>query len=80
MQAQYDELKFELEDTAHKISDTVEDINSWEFWLIFLLEDLELMAASLDSEHPRKYKILLENLKEDIETKLEKDIWKSQVK
>lgn len=68
-----DELRFTLNEIANLIANEVPDIDRWEPLIIYLLEDLELMAASLDPEHPENYKAMLRQLQRDIETKLKRD-------
>lgn len=79
MLADADDLRSALDDAAHQLSDTVLEIEAWEAWLVYFLEDLEMLAASLDSRHPNVYRTMLERLKDDIETKLEKDTWKNRI-
>lgn len=68
-----DELRFTLNEFANLIANEVPDIDRWEPLLMYLLEDLELMAASLDPDHPENYKAMLRQLQRDIETKLKRD-------
>lgn len=79
MLAYLEGLKFTLDDSAHKLSDTVPEVENWEWWLVYFLEDLELLAASLDAQHPNEYRALLERLKDDIETKLKKGTWETEI-
>lgn len=71
MLARTDELKLTLDDAAHQLSDAVLEIKDWEPWLVYFLEDLEMLAASLDSQHPSGYRELLDRLKDHIELKLQ---------
>lgn len=67
-----DELRFTLNEIANLIANEVPDIDRWESILMYLLEDLELMAASLDPNHPENYRDMLRQLQRDIELKLKK--------
>jgi hypothetical protein len=79
MLADVEDLKATLDETAQQLSDTVLEIENWESWLVYFLEDLEMLAASLDARHPNGYRALLERLKDDIETRLQKDTWKNGI-
>ena len=74
-----EELKSRLDEDAQQLSDMVVEIEDWEPWLVYFLEDLEMLAASLDSKHPHGYRALLERLQDDIETKLRKGTWKNRI-
>lgn len=67
-----DELRFTLNEMANLIANEVPDIESWEPIIMYLLKDLELMAASLDPDHPENYRAMLRQLQRDIELKLKK--------
>jgi hypothetical protein len=79
MLADVEDLRSTLDEAAHQLSDTVLEVQGWEAWLVYFLEDLEMLAASLDSEHPNAYRALLERFKDDIETRLKKDTWKNGI-
>ena len=79
MLADVENLKSTLDEAAHQLSDTVLEIEDWEPWLVYFLEDLEMLAASLDARHPNGYRALLERIKADIETRLQKDTWKNGI-
>lgn len=79
MLADVENLKSTLDEAAHQLSDTVLEIEDWEPWLVYFLEDLEMLAASLDARHPNGYRALLERFKDDIETKLQKDTWRNRI-
>ena len=68
-----DELRFALNEIANLIANEVPEIDRWEAMLVYLLEDLELMAASLDPDHPENYRTMLKQLRRDINMKLKKD-------
>jgi alpha-L-fucosidase len=79
MLADVENLKSTLDEAAHQLSDTVLEIEDWEPWLVYFLEDLEMLAASLDARHPNGYRALLEQLKDDIENKLQKETWRNRI-
>jgi alpha-L-fucosidase len=79
MLADVEDLKSTLDEAAHQLSDTVLEIEDWEPWLVYFLEDLEMLAASLDARHPNGYRALLEQLKDDIENKLQKETWRNRI-
>ncbi|HZD55249.1 MAG TPA: hypothetical protein VE136_00890 [Anaerolineales bacterium] len=79
MYADAEDLKSRLDDAAQQLSNTVLEIVDWEPWSVYFLEDLEMLAASLDAQHPKGYREMLERLQDDIGTKLRKGTWKSRV-
>lgn len=79
MLADTDELKSTFDDAAHLLSNTVLKIEDWEPWLVYFLGDLEMLAASLDPQHPNGYREMLERLKAGIESKLQKGTWESRI-
>lgn len=79
MLADAEDLKSTLDEAAQQLSDTVLEVEDWEAWLVYFLEDLEMLAASLDSKHPNAYRAMLERIKADIETRLQKDTWKNGI-
>lgn len=79
MLAYAEDLKSTLDEAAQQLSDTVLEVEDWEPWLVYLFEDLEMLAASLDARHPNGYRTLLERLRDDIEIKLQKGTWKNRI-
>ncbi|HEY5572574.1 MAG TPA: hypothetical protein VIK64_06105 [Anaerolineales bacterium] len=79
MLADAEDLRLTLDEATQQLTDTVLEIENWEPWLVYFLEDLEMLAASLDARHPNSYRALLERLKDDIETKLQKGTWKNRM-
>lgn len=75
MKVRTDELKLNLDEVANQIADEVQDISRWEAWIVYLLADFELQAASLDPEHPKAYRTMLERLREDIDDRLRRGEW-----
>lgn len=58
-----DELKQKLDDAIHDFVGMVPEVGQWDRWLIYVLKGLELQAASLDAEHPKKFQEMIERLK-----------------
>jgi hypothetical protein len=79
MYADDEDLKSRLDDVAQQLSNTVLEIVDWEPWSVYFLEDLEMLAASLDAQHPKAYRAMLERLRDDIGTKLRKGTWKNRI-
>lgn len=77
MLAQAEDLKLTFDKAAHQLSNAVLEIGDWKPWVVYFLEDLEMLAASLDPQHPDGYRAMLEQLRDDIETTLEKGSWKN---
>lgn len=75
MKVRIDELKMNLDEIANQIADEVHEIARWEAWIVYLLADFELQAASLDPEHPKGYRMMLERLREDIDNRLRRGEW-----
>ncbi|HEY5572473.1 MAG TPA: hypothetical protein VIK64_05595 [Anaerolineales bacterium] len=75
MKVRTDELKMDLDEIANQIADEVQEIARWEAWIVYLLEDFELQAASLDPEHPKGYRVMLERLREEIDGRLRRGAW-----
>lgn len=65
-----------LDDAAHDFAENEPDVDQWDIWLGYLLEGLELQAASLDREHPFAYESMLKRLQGKIESRLKEGIWK----
>lgn len=58
-----DELKQKLDEAIHDFVGMAPEVGQWDRWLIYVLKGLELQAASLDPEHPRKFQAMLERVK-----------------
>ncbi|MEJ2262700.1 MAG: hypothetical protein P8X95_04600 [Anaerolineales bacterium] len=65
-----------LDDAAHDFAGNAPDVDEWDAWLEYLLEGLELQAASLDREHPFSYESMLKRLQAKIENRLKEGVWK----
>lgn len=72
MAGEADELKQLLDDLANQAASLYPDVDVWDQWLAYLLDGLELQAASLDREHPRAYQAMLARLDETIRARLKK--------
>lgn len=70
-----DELKLMLDDIANQLAGAYPHIHDWEQWLLYLLDGLELQAASLDREHPAEYEAMLARLEQAIHDRLKKGAW-----
>lgn len=70
-----EDLKLTLDDVANRFANTSPDINEWQYWLAYLLEGLELQAASLDPNHPESYESLLQRFRDDVNSRLKKGAW-----
>jgi hypothetical protein len=70
------ELGAILDDAAHDFAENAPDVDEWDNWLGYLLEGLELQAASLDREHPFAYESMLKRLQGKVENRLREGTWK----
>lgn len=70
-----EDLKLTLDDVANRFANTSPDIKEWQYWLAYLLEGLELQAASLDPNHPDSFEALLEQFRDEINSRLKKGSW-----
>lgn len=68
-------LKQTLDDTAHEFANVAQDIEKWDNLLVYLLEGLELQAASLDPDHPYDYEAMIARLEERIEARMKEGGW-----
>lgn len=75
MISKVEDLKLTLDDVANRFTSTSPDINEWHYWLTYLLEGLELQAASLDPDHPDSYEAFLERFRDEIKSRLKKGAW-----
>ena len=58
-----DELRQKLDDAIHDFVGMAPEVGQWDRWLIYVLEGLELQAASLDPEHPKKFQAMIERVR-----------------
>lgn len=58
-----DELRQMLDDAIHDFVGMAPEVGQWDGWLIYVLKGLELQAASLDPEHPKKFQAMIERFK-----------------
>ncbi len=70
-----DDLRQTLDDTAHEIAESTPDVEQWDELLVYLLEGMELQAASLDPDHPYDYEAMLERLQDNIGVRLKEGAW-----
>lgn len=75
MTSKTEDLKLTLDDVANRFANTSPDIYEWQYWLAYLLEGLELQAASLDPDHPESYESLLQRFRDDVNSRLKKGAW-----
>lgn len=68
-------LQQSLDDTAHEIVESAPEVEKWEDLLVYLLEGMELQAASLDPDHPYDYEAMLARLQDKIENRLKEGGW-----
>jgi hypothetical protein len=50
-------------------------VEGWDELLVYLLEGMELQAASLDPDHPHDFEAMLEHLRERIAARLKEGGW-----
>lgn len=71
MLREMDTLRRVLDETAKGIDEYTHIVPDWEFWIGFLLEDLEFYAMANDPDHPSQYLNLLKRVRESINRRIE---------
>lgn len=61
--SEVDDLKQMLDDAIHNFVGMAPEVGQWDGWLLYVLKGLELQAASLDPEHPKKFQAMIERFK-----------------
>ena len=75
MNNELEDLQQALDDAAHQIVESAPEVGKWNDLLVYLLEGLELQAASLDPDHPYDYEAMLARLQDKIESRLKDGGW-----
>ena len=75
MNPNLEDLRQALDETTHEIAEAVPDVEGWNELLVYLLEGMELQAASLDPDHPHDFEAMLGHLRERISARLKEDAW-----
>lgn len=75
MDSELENLQQAMDDTAHEIVESAPDVEKWDDLLVYLLEGMELQAASLDPDHPYDYEAMLARLQDRIENRLKEEGW-----
>lgn len=75
MDNELEDLQQALDDAAHEIVESAPDVEKWDDLLVYLLEGMELQAASLDPDHPYDYEAMLARLQNKLESRLKEGEW-----
>jgi hypothetical protein len=75
MDKELEDLQQVLDDTAHEIVESAPNVEKWDGLLVYLLEGMELQAASLDPDHPYDYEAMLARLQDKLESRLTEGAW-----
>jgi hypothetical protein len=70
-----EDLRQRLDEATHEIAEAVTDVEGWDELLVYLLEGMELQAASLDPDHPHDFEAMLGHLRERIAARLKEGGW-----
>lgn len=75
MNDEHEDLRQILDETTHEIAEAAPDVEAWNELLDYLLEGMELQAASLDPDHPHDFEAVLAQLRERIAARLKEGEW-----
>lgn len=70
-----EEIRSGLERLASAISEQYADVRDWREDVVYFLQALEMQAMAKDSDHPRGFETMIDDLRGNITNRLAENRW-----